>query len=184
MSSFKGDVSFLGGKRDKNDSDDVATAYREAYEEAGIEAKDLTYLATLCPIVTVNCILVTPILVHFNKHMYEPVLNREEVDMVFELPTKRFLYDFGRRSTTYETESGGTYLVHHFKDFLSDIGDREVDTWGYTAFMCVIVSMLIHDRPAMFKVQNDLDFRPDNVNKLLEKFLYRKLAYFHKEISS
>jgi len=182
MSSFRGDISFLGGKRDKNDTSDVATAYREANEEAGIEAKDLTYMATLCPIVTVNCILVTPILVHFNKKEYKPILNTEEVDMIFELPTERFLSDIGKTTTTYETESGESYLVHHFKDILSEVGDREIETWGYTAFMCVIVSMLIHDRPIPFNMQSSLEFRPDNVNKLLERFLYKKLRLFQKDM--
>ena len=162
-----------GGKRDKNDNSDIETAYREAQEEAGINSKDCTYLAQLCPIVTINSILVTPILVHFNKEEYVPILNTDEVELVFELPTERFLIDEGHTSQNYES-NGNSYLVHHFKDM---IDEREMETWGYTAFMCAIISTLIHSHGPVFKLVPNMNFEPENMNEMLEAFLLKKLSF-------
>jgi len=176
MNSFSGDVSFLGGKQDKTDKNNIYTAFREAYEEAGIESKDLTYLAQLCPIITFNRILVTPVICYFNKKNYIPKLNSNEVEMLFELPTERFLNEKGHSTETYETDHGN-YLVHHFNDI---INEKVLDTWGYTAFMCIVVSKLIHKRTASFTLVPDITFQHNKINQDLENFLYKKLEYSKK----
>ena len=48
MKTFKGQVCFVGGKRDDSDQNDVATALREAKEEINIESNRLQILAQLC----------------------------------------------------------------------------------------------------------------------------------------
>ena len=65
IKTFKGQVCFVGGKRDAHDTNDVSTALREAKEEINIDSKNLTILAELCPIMTTNGDLVTPIVAHF-----------------------------------------------------------------------------------------------------------------------
>jgi 8-oxo-dGTP pyrophosphatase MutT (NUDIX family) len=79
MSSHKGEVCFLGGKRDEVDKNDVETAYREAKEEANVDSSSLTFLAQLCPIISFQQLLVTPVLAYFDKTNYQPVLNSKEV---------------------------------------------------------------------------------------------------------
>ena len=151
----------------------MATAYREANEEAGIMSKDLTYLATLCPIIPIKPILISPVLVHFNKSKFVPNLNVNEVDSIFEVPTDRFLAGHGHSTKTFPT-SEGDYLVHYFKD---TIEGKTFTTWGYTALMCIIVSALLHSRKPDFMVDPVFDFEIDKINDVLEKCLHKKILY-------
>lgn len=173
MASFKGEVAFLGGKRDESDSGDVATAYREAYEEAGVRTKELSYLATLCPIIPIKPILISPVLAHFDKSDFVPRLNPSEVDAVFQVPTDRFLTEAGHSTKAYATESGD-YLVHYFED---TVQGRTFTTWGYTAFMCIVVSALLHASQPAFTVAPGFHFEPENINATLEKFLHKKIEF-------
>lgn len=118
----------------------------------------------------------TPVLVHFNKKDYVPVLNTDEVELVFELPTQRFLTNEGHTTESLET-SGNLFSVHHFKDML---GERELETWGYTAFMCVIISTLIHSQEPSFKLVPYMTFKPENMNEMLEAFLHKKLSFIEE----
>lgn len=162
-----------GGKRDESDSDDVATAYREAFEEAGVKARDLSYLATLCPIIPIKPILISPVLAHFDKSGFVAKLNPSEVDAVFQVPTDRFLAEAGHSTKSFATESGD-YLVHYFED---TVQGRTFTTWGYTAFMCIVVSALLHARKPAFTVAPGLHFELDHINATLEQFLHKKLQY-------
>lgn len=166
---------YKGGKRDEADSGDMETAYREAYEEAGVCGKDLTYLATLCPTIPIKPILISPIVAHFDKTSFVPKLNSSEVDAIFQVPTERFLSERGHSTKTYMTENGD-YLVHYFEDTVVESG-RTFTTWGYTAFMCIVVSALLHARKPDFTVAPGFQFELDQINDMLEKFLYKKILY-------
>lgn len=82
LSSHKGEVCFLGGKKDANETD-VETAYREAREEANLEASSLTFLAQLCPIISYQGILVTPVIAFFDKTNFKQIINKKEVKLFF-----------------------------------------------------------------------------------------------------
>lgn len=78
MNSHKGEVCFLGGKKDSEWESDIETAYREAREEANLDPKSLTFLAQLCPLMSYQRILVTPVIAFFDKTNFQPVLNANE----------------------------------------------------------------------------------------------------------
>ena len=78
LTSHKGEVCFLGGKRD-NDETEVQTAYREAREEANLDPSSLTFLAQLCPIISYQQILVTPVIAYFDQTNFTPIINKDEV---------------------------------------------------------------------------------------------------------
>lgn len=78
LTSHKGEVCFLGGKKD-NDETEVETAYREAREEANLDPSSLTFLAQLCPIISYQQILVTPVIAFFDQTNFKPIINKDEV---------------------------------------------------------------------------------------------------------
>jgi 8-oxo-dGTP pyrophosphatase MutT (NUDIX family) len=81
----KGQISFPGGGVDEEDSDLEATALREAYEEIGLERKDVEILGTLDDIVTVTQFIVTPFVGHFS-YPYALKTSPIEIDEVIEIP--------------------------------------------------------------------------------------------------
>lgn len=82
LSSHKGEVCFLGGKKDNDFESDIDTAYREAGEEANVSPNSLTFIAQLCPLISYQQILVTPVIAYFDKSNFKPVLNQEEVNII------------------------------------------------------------------------------------------------------
>jgi coenzyme A diphosphatase NUDT7 len=180
MKSFKGEVCFAGGRRDETDTNEAHTAYREAKEECNIEERDTVLLAELCPIITFNQILITPVIVYFDKSNFKPVLAEAEVDMIFDLPTERFLSNHGHEMQTFKNSSG-EYHIHYFKD---NVQGREIVTWGFTAFLSICVSMILNERAAEFDLVPNRTFKSHDMNSYLEEFLFNKLAvsteYFKK----
>jgi 8-oxo-dGTP pyrophosphatase MutT (NUDIX family) len=174
MKSFKGDVCFIGGKRDSTDEDDSVTALREAREEANIDSNHLTILAQLCPIITFNQTLVTPIVAYFDKKNFEPILSVNEVEMIFELPTERFLSKSNHRMSSIKNENG-VYSIHYFKD---NINGKSVSTWGFTAFLSVAISSFLHSRATDFEFVLNLNENQNkrNLNEMFEEFSSNKLA--------
>ena len=174
MKSFKGDVCFIGGKRDQSDLDDSETALREAKEEANIDSNQLTILAQLCPIITFNQTLVTPIVAFFDKRNFNPVLCADEVEMIFEMPTERFLNKANHKMSSIKNENG-EYFMHYFKD---NINGKSVTTWGFTAFLCAAISSCIHGKSPDFELDLNFKDKPNeqNLNEYFEKFLSNKLS--------
>jgi 8-oxo-dGTP pyrophosphatase MutT (NUDIX family) len=182
LNSFPGQVAFLGGRKDENvDKDDVMTAFREAKEEAGVEEHSLTLLAQLCPFISSNLTLVTPVVALFDKSQFIPRVNFDEVEIIFELDTERFVSLNGYRNETKVSifdDSG--YLVHYFDDnvILENQSIVSVTTWGFTAFLSCCVACVIHSKIAPFPLVNksSVVFNIDNLNEFLEAFLFDKLA--------
>lgn len=172
MRSHKGDVCFVGGKRDPDDLNEAVTAYREAKEEINLDEKDTTLLAQMVPLITFDQVLVTPVIVHFDQANFKPVLNQDEVDLVFDLPTERFLSSSGYEMKHVKNK-GGSYYIHYFKD---QIKDREVVTWGFTAYLCTVISMILNSRSPEFQLAPNIKFTENDVNSFLEKWLLNKLA--------
>ncbi|CAF0758035.1 unnamed protein product [Brachionus calyciflorus] len=175
VNSFKGQVCFAGGKRDSHDVDDVQTALREAKEEIGIEPDEVTILAQLCPILTSKGILVTPVVAYFHNNYFEPTICKHEVDFVFELPTDRFIRNERYSSESYK-KNLDEFTVHYFKDL---IGDKEVTTWGATAFMCIMISSILHSRIPEFDVDKQNTLTNENIYDFLDYYLAKSTkSYF------
>jgi len=167
---FAGQTCFLGGMCDDNDKDEVATALREAKEEAGIRTEDLHVIAQLCPLITSDSVLITPIVAFFDNEQFTPLINKTEVDMVFELPTDRFIKPDGHEVKSVKLKTNDDeYFVHRFKDNVSSGQEATVvETWGVTALICMAVSTMLHSRAPGFIVDPKFEFKNDNVNEYLE----------------
>ena len=174
MKSFKGDVCFIGGKRDATDKDDSVTALREAKEEANIDSNHLIILAQLCPIITFNQTLVTPIVAYFDKSRFNPILSEDEVEMIFELPTERFLSKLNHRMSSIRNENG-EYFIHYFKDV---VNGKSITTWGFTAFLSASISSFLHSKSPEFDLDSNFKENPSikNLNEWFEEFSSNKLA--------
>lgn len=80
-----GQVAYPGGRMDPEDSGTEATALREAWEEIGLEKRDVSILGRLSPILTITNYLVTPIIGTI-PWPYKLTLAKEEVSRAFTIP--------------------------------------------------------------------------------------------------
>ena len=80
-----GQVAFPGGKQEPSDPTPLAAALREAEEEIGLPPESVTVLGALAPHETVTGFTVAPF-VGLVPEDFRPVIDRSEVDEVFEVP--------------------------------------------------------------------------------------------------
>ena len=85
-----GEVAFPGGKQDPEDESLLATALREANEEVGLLASDVTPVGALSQYLTRSNIKVSPFVGFVPA---EPVLvpNLSELDRIFQVPLGHFI---------------------------------------------------------------------------------------------
>jgi coenzyme A diphosphatase NUDT7 len=93
LRSHPGECCFPGGRRDEEDADDTATALREAYEEVGLEPKNVTPLACLRAIESLHHLCVTPVVAWADGSfdVGNCTINVSEVQAVFAVPLDLFL---------------------------------------------------------------------------------------------
>ena len=177
IKTFKGQVCFVGGKRDLNDTNDISTALREANEEISLGAERVTILGELCPIMTTNADLVTPVIAFFDDTDFKPVVNHDEVDLVFELPTERFLMQ-GHGYSNKCFKSGNTqYFVHYFEDALEG---KVLNTWGFTALAAILVSSMLHSRMPEFPLDPEMPLTNENSVEYLDLYLQKSTKNLKK----
>ncbi|XP_042041908.1 nudix hydrolase 15, mitochondrial-like isoform X2 [Salvia splendens] len=138
LSSHSGEVALPGGKRGENDSDDAATALREAHEEIGLDPS----------MVEIINIAVVPVIgVIWDKTAFEPTLNAAEVESVFDAPLEMFLKDENRRQE--EQEWKGHKYFRHFFDHR--IENETYVIWALTAGILIKVASVVYQRPPSFE---------------------------------
>ena len=84
-----GQISFPGGKAEKTDVDLVATAYREAQEEIGLDPQHLRLLGRLGVYRTVSRFAVLPVVSIYDKPLNvdtDLIIDENEVANVFSVP--------------------------------------------------------------------------------------------------
>ena len=170
MRTFSGEVCFVGGRADEKDKDEIATALREAKEEINLGSERLIVLAKLCPVVTSKGDLVTPVVAYFDDDDFKPVINEHEVELVFSLPTERFLFSerYTRKSIKNTTDE---YYLHFFKDV---VNGKPIETWGLTALLCIVISSMLHSRPPSFEVDPTHPLSNENTIDYLDDYLLNK----------
>ncbi|KAG8084811.1 hypothetical protein GUJ93_ZPchr0010g8070 [Zizania palustris] len=92
LSSHSGEVSLPGGKVEEGDADVKATALREAQEEIGLDPALVSVVTVLEPFLSKNGLHVTPVIgILSDKDLFKPVLNKSEVEDIFDAPLEMFL---------------------------------------------------------------------------------------------
>ncbi|KAD7117103.1 hypothetical protein R6Q59_006304 [Mikania micrantha] len=148
LSSYSGHVSLPGGRTDEGDTDDIRTALREAEEEIGLDPALVDVVAVLEPFVTKENVIVVPVLgILWNKHVFNPVPNVEEVESIFYAPFDMFLKNENRRHEEREYE-GDRYLLHYF-DFKTR--NETYVIWALTAGILISTASLVYQRPPDFE---------------------------------
>lgn len=136
----KGQISFPGGSRDKEDISIIETVLREAHEEIGLLKGDVDILGRLDDTLT----LVSNFLVHpfvgFINYPYDFLINEIEVKKLLKVPLSSFNYDRKTKSCGVEFE-GDTYHTTAY-EYCGEL------IWGATArimenFMNIIGYKLI-----------------------------------------
>ena len=89
LKNHPGQIALPGGKFDEGDRSFIDTALREAKEEIGLSQSIVNILGTLPDHETVTSFCVTPVVGLINT-TFEPKLDRNEVDEVFEVPLSIF----------------------------------------------------------------------------------------------
>ena len=130
MNSHSGQIAFPGGKADPEDSDAVATAIREAYEEVGLEPQYVEVIGSLPIYTTGSAFIVTPV-VALVKPGFTLLPNADEVADVFEVPLD-FLMDPSNHRHHVVDWAGEqrSWLSMPYMD-----GGTERFIWGATAGM-------------------------------------------------
>lgn len=104
LNQHAGQVAFPGGKIDADDVSAEAAALREADEEVGLKAHNVTMLGALDPYLTSTGYTVTPY-VGLIEPSWKPLPDPAEVDEVFEPPLD-FLMDPVNRQRHHHDRNG------------------------------------------------------------------------------
>ena len=131
-----GQISFPGGKREKDDRDLIATSLREAAEETGIIAGEVEIIGTLTPLfIPVSNIVVTPVVGWTGS---KPELQPEpsEVLFIIEADLAPFI-DYSIVKTRPWEIKGETINIKYF-DYQGHV------IWGATA-------MILHELLTIIK---------------------------------
>ncbi|XP_010529183.1 PREDICTED: nudix hydrolase 11 isoform X2 [Tarenaya hassleriana] len=157
--SDAGEVALPGGKRDEGDSDDVATALREAHEEIGLDPSLVTVASVLEPFITKRGMSVAPVIGFLTeKEAFKPDPNTAEVEEIFDAPLEMFLKNENRRAEEREHE-GQRYLLHYF-DYKPEDKQKNFTIWALTAGILIRVASLVYQRSSEF-----LELKPEFWNQ-------------------
>jgi 8-oxo-dGTP pyrophosphatase MutT (NUDIX family) len=133
--SHSGQISFPGGKRE-GDEDLLATALREANEELGIQADQVSLLGGLTSLyIQPSNFLVHPFLGYMNE-IPDFILSEAEVKRVLVLPLFSFLEQSNVSVKVFKSSSGVSVEAPTYR-----IDD--VTIWGATAMMIAEIGALI-----------------------------------------
>lgn len=171
VGSHKGQVSFAGGKEDKQDSSIVETALREAQEEVGLDPKYVEVISTWTPswvgvgvsnskrqfslVYPVIAILKPGFIVHADS---------DEVSEVFDVAL-----DFFLTSQTHEHRKllfdGNEVCFHIFRYQNSlDIVDKseqeqDYEIWGFTGGICMRTAVVVYGRLPSFTLVDGYEIK-------------------------
>jgi 8-oxo-dGTP pyrophosphatase MutT (NUDIX family) len=131
-----GQISFPGGKREKDDADLIFTALRETTEETGMDQGEVKVIGTLTPLyIPVSNIVVTPVVGWTGKRpTFKP--DPEEVLFLIEADLTPFLDSSIVRTRPWEVR--GEMLNIRYFDYEGHV------IWGATA-------MILHELITIIK---------------------------------
>ncbi|MCH8958112.1 MAG: CoA pyrophosphatase [Proteobacteria bacterium] len=129
-----GQISFPGGRLEKQDAGPLAAALREAEEEIGLDPACVEIAGYLTPYITITGYVVTPV-VGFLRSGYTVAADQVEVDEVFKVPMAFLLNpdNWVRRNREFM----GVPVTYH------EIPWQDRNIWGATAAMLIAFSKLL-----------------------------------------
>ena len=129
-----GQISFPGGRLEKQDDGPLAAALRETEEEIGLDPAFVEIAGYLTPCITITGYVVTPV-VGFLRNGYTVTADRVEVDEVFKVPMAHLLNpeNWVRRNREFM----GVPVTYH------EIPWQGRNIWGATAAMLIAFSKLL-----------------------------------------
>ncbi|XAR68784.1 hypothetical protein NMG60_11000149, partial [Bertholletia excelsa] len=145
-----GEVALPGGKMEEGDTDDAATALREAMEEIGLDPGLVEVVATLEPFISRRQLIMMPVVGLLSKREdFKPAPNADEVDAIFDAPLEMFLNEDGQM---YEEREWRRWkYTRHLFDFQSEKGDFIIG--GLTENILIRAASLIFQRSPAFAGQ-------------------------------
>lgn len=133
-----GQISFPGGQMEKHDDSLQMTAFRETYEEIGIETDDLTLLGQLTPLyVYVSNFYVEPYIAFLDKKPKYKI-QESEVGEVIEVKLSYLLSDASKSLTDFKIRN------NVFKDMPHYILNENI-LWGATAMITAELLQIIEE---------------------------------------
>uniref|UniRef100_A0A3B1JYK4 Si:dkey-234i14.6 n=1 Tax=Astyanax mexicanus TaxID=7994 RepID=A0A3B1JYK4_ASTMX len=145
-----GEVCFPGGKSDRNDTDEIHTALREAEEEIGLPPVGVEVVCRFTPILNQRGLLVTPV-VGFISESFSARPNPAEVSDVFSVPVEFFLKDANHTAYPVANISG---MTHSFI-YTDPVTDKIHQIWGLTASLSILMAVLVFDRKPEFEFTDE-----------------------------
>ncbi|XP_027721232.1 peroxisomal coenzyme A diphosphatase NUDT7 [Vombatus ursinus] len=149
-----GEVCFPGGKSEPGDTDEVATALREAEEEVGLQPHQVEVICRLVPRINKNGAMITPV-VGFIDSSFQAQPNPHEVSEVFLVPLEFFLSPHTYYSF-YSTIFGHRCLVHCF-GYMDPQNQSTYQIWGLTAQFALLTALIVLQKQPSFDVEYDLN---------------------------
>ncbi|XP_055811712.1 nudix hydrolase 15, mitochondrial-like [Solanum dulcamara] len=148
LSTHPGEVALPGGKMDEEDLDDSATALREAKEEIGLKSSLVQVITNLEPFMSLHLLTVVPVVGLLSRiEEFQPLLNADEVDAIFDVPFDIFLKEENHRRV--EKEWGRwKYVCHIFEYETSKKGVFQIG--GLTASILIHAASVIYQEPPSF----------------------------------
>jgi 8-oxo-dGTP pyrophosphatase MutT (NUDIX family) len=131
-----GQISFPGGKKEDTDENLLNTAYRETYEEVGIEQKNIQFIAPLTPLyIPVSNFFVQPYLGYLTASTTFKI-NEREVKSIVKFPIHFFSQANIIKTKKIEASSGFFLSVPAYEL-------NETIIWGATAMMLSEIGTLL-----------------------------------------
>jgi len=122
----KGQVSFPGGRKDKEDENLEITALRETEEEVGICRSDIRLAGRTDRFLTNTYFMVTPFTGFFD-YPYNFTVSEAEIERLIEVPLIHLLEDKHFEVKPFKKD-GHTWMVHYYR-YGTDV------IWGVTGFL-------------------------------------------------
>ncbi|XP_069875553.1 peroxisomal coenzyme A diphosphatase NUDT7-like [Dipodomys merriami] len=167
LSRSPGEVCFPGGKREPTDTDDTATALREAQEEVGLRPQQVEVACRLAPYMLDKDTLITPV-VGFIDHSFQAQPNPDEVKDVFFVPLDYFLHPHVH-SHHHITQPDDQFIAHCF-EYTNPENGLQYKIRGITAKMAVLVALIILEETPSFETE----FNLSDLISSYKKFFLRK----------
>lgn len=176
---FKGECCFIGGNVDEKDQSALKTAFREAYEEVGMNSQCLDIFCHFKPIFTSHGSIVTPIVAFLDEAKFNPKINYEEVDLIFKVPTEMFLKKEMHYCSLF-TYKKDKFHMHYFK---WKHQDQNCLITGITSTLGILISSIIHSQLPQFEFAPDINLELDKLNDYLDHLNLNNGKQFIKDLN-